>query len=248
MIEWVRFCPEPRMIDQGWCLIVFVMLIAATWAMSPVGSVKAQEELPITYHQVEPGDTWAALSRRYNIVETEIRAANPAINPQPQPAIGTQIIIPATAIRESTGTLVTSNNGGLLQLAVQYNQLPWLLASINDLNNPNRPLSYRPVLIPGGHTSIRELPVGLDSLEISSVTARPGEALALRASGPSVNRVTASLDGQSINIVANGHRMVGLFGTGAFYAPGNHELRLSIEGEPLWSQHWNFPPVNCTFE
>ena len=235
-------------IHQWWSLILFLVLIAVALATSPVALIKAQEGLASSNHQVEIGDTWTALSRRYNVNERDIRAANPDINQQRQPAIGTQIIIPSDEIRESKGILVTSNDGGLLQLAVQHNQLPWLLASTNDLVNPNHPLLYRSILVPDGQTLIRQLPVGLDSLEISSVTARPGEALAIRAIGPSVNSVAASLDSQSINVIVNGHRMVGLFGTGAFYAPGQHDLHLSIEGEPLWTQPWHFAPGQWSFE
>jgi murein DD-endopeptidase MepM/ murein hydrolase activator NlpD len=248
MIHRVRHRTNSSKIDQWRSLTLFLVLIAAALVACPVAVIRAQAGSPSTIHQVEVGDTWAALSRRYDVPEIEIRAANSTINRHSQPVIGTQIIIPTGEIIETKGILVTSNAGGLLQLAVEHNQLPWLLASTNDLVNPIHPLLYRPILVPDEHTVIREFPVGIDSLEISNVTARPGEALALRATGPSVNSVAAYLDSQSINIVTNGHRMVGLFGTGAFYPPGQHELYLSIVGEPLWTQPWHFAPGQWSFE
>ena len=231
-----------------WSVTRLLVVVVSVLVIYPIRITQAQEELPSILHLVEAGDTWAALSRRYNIDEREIIAANRTINRQRQPAIGKQIIIPTVENMESMGTLITRNDGGLLQLAVANDLSPWLLALTNNQSHPNYPLLYRPIVLPDEKSHIRQLPVGLDSLELSSIPARPGEALAIRAAGPAVDMVSASLDDQAINTVVNGHRLVALFGTGAFYLPGEHELQLTIVGEPLWSQPWSFAPGQWTLE
>lgn len=136
------------------------------------------------------------------------------------------------------GGLVRVNEGGLLATAVRYNANPWQLAWANGMSSPARPTLYRPIFIPGGDSPPRDLPVGLNSLELSMMPAVPGRALAFRAQTTGAFTVTASFAHLPVNTFNNGNNLVGLFGTGAFFRPGDHELTIVPPGEPLWSQPW----------
>jgi murein DD-endopeptidase MepM/ murein hydrolase activator NlpD len=192
-------------------------------------------------HQVEPGDTWPALAWRYSVTAQDLQQANPHPNRRRQPAIGGTVAIPhggESAPAGRTGVMERSNDGGLLQTAVRYRLSPWQLAVLNGMVTPNRPLFYRPLLIPVGSAPVREYPAGFDTLELSRVPAHAGEALAFRAQTGSATSAGASLNDRPFTTHSNEKYLVGLGGVGAFYPTGDHELIIVPDGQSGWSQPW----------
>lgn len=225
-----------------------ILLLALPLTLSPYGRrTSAQDGVPHRLHLVEPGDTWTALSWRYGANSAALRATNLHVNSQRQPAIGTVIRIPGQ-ILERNGLLVTAGHGGLLQIAAEHNSYPWYLAGLNNLASPYRPLLYNTLFIPAGSIPPRQLPSGFKSLELSHPRARPGEALAVRATLDIEGPVRAYLSEAPIALFKREQKLVGLLGTGAFYPSGEHELRIASGQGPIWSQPWMMDPGDWTFE
>jgi murein DD-endopeptidase MepM/ murein hydrolase activator NlpD len=214
--------------------LAFLMVVPLLASYRPVA---AQNVMP---YLVQPGDTWLALSIRYRVSVAQLQAANPFPNPQRQPAIGAVIQIPGNEppTTEQMGTLIRPNEGGLLATAVRYNANPWQLAWANGMSSPARPTLYRPILIPGGDSPPQELPVGFETLELSQTPAVPGRALAFRGETSGTFTVTATLAHLPFHSFNENGHLVALVGTGAFFAPGDHELTIVRPGQPLWSQPW----------
>lgn len=201
-----------------------------------MGSVQAQETAVPATHTILPGDTWAALAARYG---TDVQSANPHLNRQRQPVIGTAVTLPAGSA-EQGGTLLRSNAGGLLALAARQQSAPWRIARQNDLPHPYRPLFYQPLFLSGGEEPPRDLPAGFSALELSQPIARPGQALAFRAEVTAGAVITASLNQLPFILVGEAPHRVGLIGTGAFYGSGTPDLAIKVDDAPLWVQPWRF--------
>ncbi len=201
-----------------------------------------------TTHQrlVRPGDTWVALSWRYGLSQETLRAAYPHPNLQNQPVIGSVLTLPDTG-REFTGRILRLNEGGLLATAVRHQSSPWQLALLNGLPHPYAPTLYRPLFIPGGTEPPHEMPVGFETLELSQLTPQPGQALAFRAVTSQPTAVAASLDGMMFDSFENGRYLVGLIGIDDFYTNRQPELAIQPEGQPLWSQPWQFIDGDWTY-
>lgn len=220
---------------KRWLFYLTFLSAALLLLLSPQ-PLTAQTPIP---HLVQPGDTWAALALRYNLTPADLQSANPFPNPQRQPTIGSTIQIPTTdATTQQMGTLIRPNEGGLLATALRYNANPFQLARINGLTTPSRPTFYRPILIPGGDQPPRDLPVNFHTLELSLTPAVPGRALAFRAQTTTPFTVTATLAHLPFNSFNQNNHLVALVATGAFFAPGDHELTIVPPNEPLWSQPW----------
>lgn len=196
---------------------------------------------------VQPGDTWTALAYRYEVEAAALTAMNRHINIQRQPAIGTMLALPAGRTEQS-GKVIRSGNPGLLRTAVKYNTSPWQLSIRNGLPHPHRPLFYRSLFIPGGSDVPRELPPGFDSLDLSSIPARPGEALALRSNLSRPLPVTVMLGQQHFDTFQNDNALVALGATGAFFGAGEPELAIQAGDAPLWSQPWRFEDKEWNFD
>ncbi|MCB9007182.1 MAG: LysM peptidoglycan-binding domain-containing protein [Ardenticatenaceae bacterium] len=56
---------------------------------------------PTTTIIIQPGDTWAALALRFQVTESALHELNPHPNPLRQPAIGTELVLPETAVEQS---------------------------------------------------------------------------------------------------------------------------------------------------
>ena len=212
----------------GWAWVVGMML----WLMpTAVFGQPATAQLTI-----QPGDTWAALSYRF---AADIQAANPHMNKQRQPTIGTAVSLPPNS-QERNGVLLRSGEGGLLATAVRQHTSPWAIALHNDLSNPYRPLLFQPLFLPGGDNPPQDLPIGFAELELSQPIGEPGIALGWRAEVAETAVISATLDDAPFVVVGNGRYRVGLIGTGAFYGRGEPYLTIQIDGQPLWSQPWRF--------
>lgn len=190
-------------------------------------------------HLVEVGDTWAALAWRYGVDVAVLQSLNPHPNPLREPTIGGMVFAPA-GTNPQLGQLIRTNQPSYLELAIRHNQNLWQLARLNGASHPAEPTLYRPIFVPAGTNLVREYPVGFDFLELSEVPARPGRAIAYRATTHNTHELTAQLDNQPFPSFANGQRAVGVSGTGAFYPPGAPSLSIVPAGEPLWSQPWTF--------
>jgi murein DD-endopeptidase MepM/ murein hydrolase activator NlpD len=187
-------------------------------------------------HLVQPGDTWTALAWHYGLNEAELRANQ--MNQQREPAIGMTIDLPLTEVARM-GQLVRVNEGGLVATAVRHHTSPWQLALQNGLPHPYRPTLYGSIFIEGGQTSPKDLPFGLDFLELSQAPARPGQAVGYRAQGKSA--VSAWLNLTPFDNLGDGRNHVGLVGTGAFFGTATPELAMQTEPQsPLWVQPWLF--------
>ena len=228
----------------------FQISIRLLWLLflAMIKPVVTQDELPVFNHVVQPGDTWSALAWRFSMDESDIRSANLHINAQRQPVIGKEVIIPNSTGVERTGKLLNVNDGGLLQQSIIHNTNVWLLSLLNDHPHPYRPLLYRPLFIPVGQDPPRQYPVGFLSLELSHIPAQPGQGLAIRAQLEKELPVNITLSHIPVNTFVQNNRLIGVFGTGAFFENGDHELSILPENGPLWSQPWRMVPGEWTFE
>ena len=198
-------------------------------------SASAQDSI---VHEVVPGDTWLALSVRYSVPIDVLQQANPHLNQQRQPVMGTIIEIPITG-DEVTGRFVRPYlTTTLLQIAAQENQPPWSLAIRNDITSPYTPLLYRGILLPDETAVPQEFPVGFKSLELSQPIAKPGQALGIRGLVDEGVDFTAVLDSNPMDLFTNGNHLVALTALGAFYGSGQPELTIQAGDGPLWSQPW----------
>ena len=216
-------------------ILLFNLLI-----FGPVGLAAAQtaETKPPTMI-VQPGDTWAALALRFSLDATALQTLNPHLNRARQPAIGRPIRLPETA-NPRPGLLIRTGDGGMVQSAATYRLSPWTIATLNGLASPYQPSFHQALFIPVDGL-IRDLPVGLDSLELSMIPAAAGQALGLRGTTQAGQAaITGELDGLPIAFAPAGQRFAGIVGTGAFYADGEPELALGVGDNPVWRQPWAF--------
>lgn len=184
---------------------------------------------------VQPGDSWAALAMRFDTDEASLRALNPHMNRTRQPAIGRPLIVPEAA-SERTGRLLRVGDGGLLQTAARQRISPWVLATLNGRESPYTPGFFAPLYLPGEGT-IRDLPPGVRTMELSAIPALPGQALGLRGTTEAdVTDIVGELDGLDIAFATAANRFAGVVGTGAFYAGGEPELVIRTGDAPAWSQ------------
>ncbi|MCP4358692.1 MAG: LysM peptidoglycan-binding domain-containing M23 family metallopeptidase, partial [Chloroflexi bacterium] len=193
-------------------------------------------------HLVEPGDTWTALAFRYHTVVPDLQTANLHPNRQRQPVIGRTIIIP-TNVPPQMGTLVREE-GDLVATAVHHQTSPWKIALQNELNSPYRPQFYHSIFIPGGEEPPRDLPSGFSGLELSQNVAYPGQAVGVRGLIHGVEGVTAMLADQQMDTFVSDGRFLALSGTGAFFGSRQPELLIQANGQPAWSQPWQFADSN----
>lgn len=219
---------------------LFIIVLAVVVAARAARLIAAQDAAPaVIALPVEPGDTWAALAARYSLDEAALRALNPHLNAAIQPAIGGVVNLPADATPR-TGRLLRSANGGLLEIAARAGLSPWALAAGNALTTPYRPALYRPLLLPGAGT-IRDLPPGIDALEVSPWPAAAGQALGLRGRvAPGVTGLALRLDDAVGTATVEGDRFLALVGTGAFFPGGRPELVVRAGDGPAWVQPWQF--------
>jgi murein DD-endopeptidase MepM/ murein hydrolase activator NlpD len=179
---------------------------------------------------------------RYGLEESALRGANQHMNVQRQPAIGDTIAIPGDGA-ERGGRILRPNDGGLVQTAVRLSLSPWAIARLNGLSSPYRPTFYRPLYAPG-EGEITDLPLGIENLELSQVTAAPGVALGLRGAMTDgltePGSVNGRLDGLPVSFAQAGDLFAGVVGTGAFYAGGKPDLMIRVGDEPAWFQPWAF--------
>ncbi len=201
---------------------------------------------------VQPGDSWAALAIRFQVDEAMLHELNPHMNPLRQPAIGTELILPETAVPQS-GLLVRPK-GNLLKTAVQHQTSPWLLTMRNSQASPYRPSLYQPILVPDETNTPRDLPAGFTSLELSQAVGVPGQAVGFRAKIEPDVEVTAVLGDNEMDLFANesladGRYIIGLTGTGAFFGTQQPLLQIQVGNEPLWEQPWQFhDPANWEYQ
>jgi murein DD-endopeptidase MepM/ murein hydrolase activator NlpD len=214
--------------------IVGLLLLALLLAR-PVG---ARQAAPAG-QTVAPGDTWVALAARYGVDVTTLHDLNPRLNRAQQPAIGAMVNLP-TGATPHPGRLLRPNDGGLLQTAARAGLSPWALAAANALASPYQPTLYRPLLLPG-EGEFRDLPPGIDALEVSPAPPAAGQALGLRGRvAPGVTTIDARLDALAAATTVEGDRFLALVGTGAFFAGGRPEVIIRVDGGPAWVQPWQF--------
>ena len=217
--------------NKGACFLSLLFLCLCTISTTAQSSQGA-------FVLVQPGDTWAALAVRFQVEEAILHTLNPQPNPQRQPTIGTELIVPETAVPQF-GILVRPK-GNLLATAVQQQTSPWLLALGNNLSSPYRPTLYQPIFIPDSTTIPRELPTNFTKLELSQTVGLPGQAIGLRAEVESDAAVTAVLGDNEMDTFANGRYLIGLTGTGAFFGTQQPVLHIQVGDAPPWEQPWQF--------
>ncbi len=232
----IRLCLGPDVGTFAGMKRVWLMGLLIGWLVWEIRPLAAQEN-PIS-HPIYVGDTWLALSYRYGVSVAALQAANPQLNQQRQPVIGSTIAIPYVG-EEKVGTLHRPYASTLFT-AVPLRQSPWQLAIQNGLPTPYRPLLYAPLFVPGGQTPPREWPIGLANVELSPLEARPGQAVGIRGVAAGEEGVTAALGGVGMDSFVADGRWLALTGTGAFYGRQQPELTIQVGQQPLWSQPWQF--------
>lgn len=213
-------------------------LILAFTALLSLGEAAGAAQSTTLAHSVEPGDTWTALSLRYGVALTELKALNPHFNTTREPAIGTVVVLPDGAA-ERAGRLVRPGLEGMWPSAIRYNLPVWRVATLNGLESPYTPTLYRPLLLPAEGV-IRELPSGIETLELSAPTGQAGRALGIRGTTTGEATIRAALDGLPVSLAAQDGRFAGVVGTGAFYTGKEPELVIIAGDGPAWSQPWRF--------
>lgn len=230
-------------------------LLSLVLSLGFVSSAAAlQAAPPVTVQTVSPGDTWAALARRYSAPVAALQALNPHMNRQREPTVGATLNLPAGAL-ERAGRIVRPNEGGLIQTAVRAGLAPWALAAQNELATPFGPTLFRPIYLPGDEV-VRDLPSGLATLELSQTPATAGVALGLRGLvGQSPDTVEGSLDGLPLVASVENGRFLALVGTGAFFDAGEPELLIRVDNGPAWTQPllfadrtWEYQELTLTGE
>ncbi len=214
--------------------VVYLLLLA----LLTVRAVTAQQA-PLASQIIAPGDTWVALAARYGADVATLHVLNPRLNRGQQPAIGETLNLPPDAPPRA-GRLIRPNDGGLLQTAARFGLSPWTLAAANTLRSPYWPTLYRPLLLPGDG-DFRDLPPGIDALELSPAPPAAGQALGLRGRvAPGVTTIDARLDTLAAATTVEGDHWLALVGTGAFFAGGRPELIIRVDKGPAWVQPWQF--------
>ena len=179
------------------------------------------------------------MSLRYGTAEGELRTLNPHFNLDRQPTIGQTFVLPP-GIVEHSGRLIRSGNEGIWLTAFRYGLSPWAVADSNKIDSPYRPGLYNALLLPGEGV-IRDLPPGIETLELSTSIAEPGRALGIRGTfSDQTKTISATLDNLPIVVSTNGNRFAGVVGTGAFYPGGEPELMIKVDDGPAWLQPWAF--------
>lgn len=213
--------------------LIVLMAVAPALIAAPA---KAQQPLS---HIVEPGDTWSALSMRFGVEESHLKVLNPHFNASRQPAIGATISLPEDA-SDRPGRLFRDGSPSIIAVALENNMPLWSLARDNGLESPYRPTFFRPLIVPAEGT-IRDLPPGVTTLEVSSSPALPGIALGIRGTSQQYTPdLSGHLDGLPLAFTAENNRFVGVVGTGAFFAGGEPELMIKSGDVPAWVQPWQF--------
>ncbi len=222
-------------------LLLYALLASLCLLLArPAGIVSGQAA--VAEHLVQPGDTWLALSLRYDIEQAALQAANPHPNPLRQPVIGDLITLPATAAppdgQTTTGRIVRLDQGGLLRAAAEAGVSVSALARLNELIAPVTPSLLQPVLAPDEESPLREWPAHMDRLELSQVPAQPGQALAMRAIVAGADSFSVQLNDIPFNSFVSGDHAVSVGGTGAFFPAGAPELLIQAADGPAWIQPW----------
>jgi murein DD-endopeptidase MepM/ murein hydrolase activator NlpD len=226
------------------CLAFSTMLLLLLGIMTQRTTAQSSGDSRLT---VQPGDSWAALAVRFQLNEAALLDLNPQMNPQQQPAIGTELILPETAVPQ-TGTFLRPW-GNLLATAVSHDVSPWAIALRNGAPNPHRPALYQPIFIPSAEIMPRELPAGFATLEVSQLVGVPGQAIGLRGQMEREGMVTAVLGNNEMDVFANERYLVGLTGTGAFFGTRQPELSVQVGNAPPWRQPWQFrDPTDWVFQ
>lgn len=209
------------------------LLVLALLAQS--ANAQGNGRYPLT---IQPGDSWTALAIRFQVPEAALHELNPHMSPQRQPAIGSALVLPGTAVAQS-GILLRPE-GDLLETAVAQQTAPWSLAIRNGHPSPYRANLYRPVLVPDATSVPRDLPAGFSRLELSQAVGTPGQAVGFRAEMGVVRTVTAVLGDNEMDVFANQNFLVGLTGTGAFFGTQQPVLQIQVGDTPPWRQPWQF--------
>ena len=203
-------------------------------------------DTPLTVYTIKPGDTWIALTLRFDLPKGELLSNFGSINPQRQPVIGSQILLPQSAGKN--GKLIRPFSGGLLQTAVENNVSPWALALLNNQHSPYTPQLFTLLYIPNKNTIPRELPFGFQTLSLNPSTAVPGQALLLNALTDKNLETSIDLEQAPWIINHNGKNLAALTATGAFFHEGQYDLNIHTPGKPLWTQPWLFAKRDWNFE
>ena len=219
-------------------LIALLLLLGVGLLASPA---QAQDSNLFSY-EAGFGDTWTALSLRFQVPRETLLTLNPQMNQAQQPAPGQRLFLPDLPLPERIGRFQRLHTESLLALALRQGLSPYQLAAANALPDPYVAPLNQPILIPDESTIVRELPAGFASLQLSRLPAQPGQAIAWRGEFDGPGPIKADLRGLPIitsdSVVEGRHFAVGVVGTGAFYPPGQPSLNISAAGEPRWSQPW----------
>ena len=213
------------------CILIFALTLAH------VPPLSAQNEAGLT-HVIQPGDTWLALSTRFDVSQASLIDEAGTINSQRQPIIGTNILL--HEVNSLNGKLLRPLSGGMVETAVRHGRSPWEVSLRGGQNHPYAPLLYTPIFLPGGDKPPVELPTGFSSMAISKAPANPGEALGIQAWADPVSEAAISLQSEPWNTFWNGHRLLAIGATDAFFGAGTPELSIQVAEHPTWTQPWLF--------
>ncbi len=232
--------------------VLFALPVLLCLLLAKPVNIALAQEVATSEYLVQPGDTWLALSLRYDVDQSDLQAANPHPNPLRQPVIGDLITLPTMIVppdgKTTTGRITRLDRGGLLRPAAGAGLAISTLARLNGLTAPITPALLQPVLLPDDGSPLREWPVGMEDLELSRIPAQPGQALALRAVVAGVDSFSARLNDIPFNGFVNGNNALSVGGTGAFFPAGVPELLIQPAAGPAWIQPWRFVDGSWDFD
>ncbi len=229
----LHLCYNLFMLRRRLTCLLFLLIVQ--FFLTVPASAKQDEE---TSYIVRPGDTWTALAIRLSSSQAELMKNAGAVNPQRQPIIGSNISLYEKMPKK--GRLIRPVSTGLLEFSVHSGRSPWFLSLTNEIKHPYSPLTFTPLFVPGGTQPPRELPIGFNALVVSALRATVGQALMLQGNLPLESQVDITLDSNPWIIARNEASLLAFGATDAFFGASTPELRVQVEGYPLWVQPWLF--------
>lgn len=230
------------------CLVLLLVFAAVSSGRTATAFAAANQTDPQLELVVQPGDTWSALALRYGVSRQSMQALNRQMNTAREPSIGSVVAVPG-GMPVRNGRLFRPDEGGLVAPALLMNANPWTIALANNLSTPYQPRHHQATFLPEPTGTLKDLPAGMLSMEVSQAPAQPGTAVAFRGQAVEPFTPASVLLADNLITVATGDTgIVGVGGTGAFQRAGDIELRVAIEGEPVWAQPWRFVDRAWTYQ
>jgi murein DD-endopeptidase MepM/ murein hydrolase activator NlpD len=187
---------------------------------------------PISY-TVQPGDTLAIISRRYNVTVETLAQLNHLANPN-LIYVGQALLVPAIGGAASPlggAVYVVQVGDTMARIAARYGTSVWAVAQANAIGNPSLIYVGQRLLIPAGEQT-SSLPLPFLDLQLVPVVAAQGQTVQLVVETDGEVDLDGVYDGRALFFVGAAGQYRTLIGIRAMAAPGMYALDLkAVQGE-----------------